>query len=130
MLNEVKHLVAVQPLKLPYGLPKYPKEFETIMLKSNGELVFQMQLECQDLDKKVEESQEKEEQDTEEETSGKLGQEWTFTRETLQKNLDRSLQLYRVNLEQFPTKYEYKRNQDGKMHRYTFNKDNVRKHLL
>lgn len=128
MLDEVKHLLVVQPLKLPYGLPNHPKEFETLTLKSNGELVFQKHLGCQDSDEKGEGKAPEEAQDADE-TSGKLGPEWTLTRETLQKSLDRSLLLYRVNVDQFDTKYEYKRNQDGKMYRYTFNKD-VRKYLL
>ena len=47
---------------------------------------------------------------------------WDLSREVVQKQMDRTIQLNRLNMDQFPTHYEYKHNQDGKMHRYNFNK--------
>lgn len=40
LLKEVKHLLVIQALKLPQGLPDDDKLLSQMTLKSNGELVF------------------------------------------------------------------------------------------
>ncbi|ESO01373.1 hypothetical protein HELRODRAFT_112773 [Helobdella robusta] len=117
MLKEVKHLVQIQPLKFPHGLPQHPTDFENVIIKSNGELIFNKNI-CPSINNDNTNNLKNQNVPSE-----GVKNKWALTKETVQKTLDRTLQLHELNKDHFPTKYVYKLNQDGKMHRYNFNKD-------
>ena len=112
LLQEVKHLVKIQLLKFPNGLPEHESDFDHTVLKSNGEFVVRKRL-------KVEEDEEMERKQLAEEHSQR---KWCLQEETVDKELMNQKLQNTIHMEYFKEDYKYKRNQDGKEYRYSFNK--------
>ena len=110
LLDEVKHLILIQPLRFPHGVPEHESDFEHTFINSRGEMIVKKRLPqfeagASDLVADPEE------------------RKWQLQYETMKKELERRLRTYTVNLEYVKPTYQYKRNQDNKEYRYTFNKD-------
>jgi large subunit ribosomal protein L30 len=106
-LSHVKHLVKIQELKFPHGIPEDPSDFEYTQIKSNGEMVVVKQLTpSKSLSEKEVDHRAK----------------WRLQEDTVERANKRILDRYAVHTEYVESFYEYKRNQDGKEYRYNFNK--------
>ena len=148
LLQEVLHLVTIQPFKLPENLPSKLDMSNHLVLTSNGEMIMGSVEVLGASGSHIESITVSDTNDntnlstkinniksSEEITEGKKDlnnttnmpkafklhpdvSKWTLSNETVQKDLNRILLLNKLNIEQFPTHYKYKYNQDGKMHRY------------
>ena len=110
LLDEIKHLVLIQPLRFPHGVPEHESDFEHTFINSRGEMIVKKRLaefEPGPNDLVPHEEEEK----------------WQLQLDTIKKDLEQRLRSYSVNTEYFKPTYKYKRNQDNKEYRYTFNKD-------
>lgn len=161
LLQEVLHMVTIQPFKLPLNLPTNLSNTTHLVLHSNGKMVMGqvevvnnqssqedslLKIESISASDKIDSNSNANSSDKPSKnnlsitetsnttpTSKKLGvfklfsneSKWDLSKEVVQKELDRVVQLNKVNMDQFPTHYEYKNNQDGKMFRYNFNKSLV-----
>ena len=106
LLAEVKHLVHIQPLRLPHGLPSHPSDYEHTMVTSDGRLVVKRRL-----------AQHEPAADSEDDRAT-----WRLQPDTVKARLDRGRVTHMVHTDEHKTQYVYKRNQDGKEYRYNFNK--------
>lgn len=114
LLDEVKHLVHIQPLCFTHGLPQHESDFEHTHIRSNGELIVKRRLEqFEPKSAPV---------DAVSQTSEDRGK-WQLSPDTVKKELEKWLQNFEVHTEFFKANYKYRRNQDGKEYRYTFSKD-------
>jgi len=113
LLNEVKHLVRILPLRFPHGIPEHESDFEHVMIRSNGEMIVKKRL------KEFEPST----ATTCASTANDDHHTWRLEQSTVVKDLQKRLASFTINTEFFKTKYEYRFNQDGKEYRYNFNKD-------
>ena len=107
VLAEIKHLVRIQPLQFPHGLPQDTSDFQHCYINARGELIVKHKLKEYEPDKETDREKEK----------------WKLDKETVGKRLRRTLQMNEVHEEYYDTHYEWKRNEDGKEYRYNFNKD-------
>jgi len=110
LLDEIKHLLRILPLRFPHGVPEHESDFEHTFINSHGEMIVKKRLkeyepEPTDLVPKPEE------------------EKWKLQLETVQKELEYRLRTYSVNWGVFQPAYKYHRNEDKKEYRYTFNKD-------
>ena len=96
----------IVPLTFPHGLPQEPSDFEHCYINSKGELIVRHTLREYEPDKDQPLKKEK----------------WQMEVDTVQKKLKRTLQLYDVHSEYYEPEYEWKKNEDGKEHRYNFSK--------
>lgn len=108
LLDEVKHLVHIQPLCFPHGLPEHESDFEHTLIRSNGEMVVKKRL------KQYEPESAVNSKPTED-----LTDKWKLQLDTVKKELEKRLQNFDVHTEFFRAKYTYRRNQDGQQYRYT-----------
>lgn len=111
LLTEVKHLVRILPLRFPHGIPEHESDFEHATLRSNGEMVVK---------KRVKEFEPPALPSNELQSEN---DKWKLEQTTVIKDLEKRLASFTINTEYFKPKYVYRRNQDGKEYRYTFNKD-------
>jgi large subunit ribosomal protein L30 len=110
LLDEIKHLVQITPLRFPHGVPEHESDFNHVMLRSNGEMIVKKKLPpC--------ESSESADKDC------ARTDKWKLNHNTVSKELEEQLRSYSVHAEYFKAKYVYRRNQDGKEYRYSFNKN-------
>ena len=108
MLNEIKHLVVIKPLRFPDGLPEHESDFEHTRITSDGEIKIVKRLaEYEPAADQVNPEKEK----------------WKMDQETVKKELDKKLVDFNVHTEYFKNNYVYRRNQDGKEYRYNRHKD-------
>jgi len=110
LLDEIKHLVRILPLRFPHGVPEHESDFEHTFINSRGEMIVKKRLQefepgPTDLVPNPEE------------------EKWKLQLETVKKELEYRLRSYSVNMEFFKPVYKYRRNEDNKEYRYTFNKD-------
>ena len=107
MLQEVKHLVVIKPLSFPHGVPEHESDFDHIHIKPTGEAIVK---------KRIEPASEAKKADL---------HEWVMDPDVIKKECDNIRLNYNIHTEYHRPVYIYKRNQDGKEHRYNFNKDNL-----
>ena len=110
LLDEIKHLVRILPLRFPHGLPEHESDFEHTFINSRGEMIVKKRLkefEPGPTDLVMSPEQEK----------------WQMQKETVEKNLEYQLRNYSVHMEFFDAVYKFKKNEDKKEYRYNFNKD-------
>jgi len=107
-LDEVKHLIKIQPLMFPNGIPENESDWEHSRINSLGEMVVVQRLEEFEMEGKYLPDPEKE--------------KWSMDLDTLKTDLDKQMRDYNVHTEYFKAQYTYRRNQDGKEYRYQFNK--------
>ena len=110
LLDEIKHLVRILPLRFPHGVPEHESDFEHTFINSHGEMIVKKRLQQfepgpADLLPNPEE------------------EKWKLQLETIEKDCDYRLRTFSVHAEFFKAAHEFKKNQDGKEYRYTFNKD-------
>jgi len=111
LLDEVKHLLEILPLRFPHGVPEHESDFQHTFINSRGEMIVKKRLEefepepGTDLVPKPED------------------EKWNLQLETVRKELEYRLRSYSVNWEVFKPTYRYHKNEDKKEYRYTFNKD-------
>ena len=117
ILNEVKHLVRIVPLRFPHGIPEHESDFEHTLIRSNGEMTVKKRLN----------EYEPSAATTNASTASNDLDKWKLEQGTVVKDLQKRLASFTINTEFFKTKYVYRRNQDGKEYRYSCNKD-VPKH--
>ena len=111
LLREVKHLVRIQPLTFPHGVPQNEVDYERSYINCKGEMVVRHTL-----------------HPTEEATVPKEEpSKWQLKGLSVKKVLRRKLDLHQVNTEYYEPEYKWKLNEDGKEYRYTHNKG-VRKY--
>ena len=107
LLDKVKHLVEIKPLKLVHGPPNAEDDYKHMTLKWNGELVVTKQIEPLSVEAEKEPPE---------------VQKWRMQPETLEQQLY-DIKRYRlIHAEHHKPHLVYKKNQDGKEYRYTFNK--------
>ena len=109
-LLEVKHLLKIQPLSLPHGLPEHESDFENTVLQCDGKFIVKKVL--KEFEPAVSDGEENP-------TSAK----WDLSKETVKKVVMRKKELHKLHTEYHPSYYKYRLNQDGKEYRYTHNKD-------
>lgn len=104
----MKHLVEIIPVRFPYGLPDTEEDYEHCVLRDNGEFVVIKKLEP-----------------VLEETAVVTTEDPTSVWDMKQSTIDRTNELkkmqYQLTAEYYPTKYVWKRNEDGKEYRYKGN---------
>lgn len=102
LLNEIKHLVEIQPLTFPHGMPEHESDFAHSYINSRGEMIVQKRLtpEADPL------------------TAENPRSQWQLDVKTIQTQLIRTRLNFDIHSEYYKTEYEYKLNQDGKEHRY------------
>lgn len=105
-LKEIKHLVRIQPLQFPHGLPEDESDYEHAELRSDGKMYIKKKIEAF-------------EPSSTEQTDDLPAQKAQLTRETIQKELDRVKLRFELHKEYYKAEYTYKHNQDGKEYRYT-----------
>lgn len=110
LLNEIKHLVTIQPLKFPHGIPQDESDWEHTRVNSRGEMVVIQRI------KSLEPDASTLAKDPEKD-------KWKLNLETVKKDLDKMCSDYNIHAEYKPAEYKYRRNQDNKLYRYNFNKD-------
>lgn len=110
LLNEIKHLLHIQPLRFPHGVPEHESDFEHTFINTRGEMIVKKRL------KEFEPGPADLVPDPEEE-------KWVLQLDTVKKELEQRLREYDVHSEFFKPEYKYRRNQDNKEYRYNFNKD-------
>ena len=104
-LERIKHLVSIFPVRFPYGLPETEEDYEHCILRDNGEFV---------VTRKLEPVQEETAVVSKEDPTSV----WDLKQETIDQTNELKKMQYQLNAEYFPTKYVYKRNEDGKEYRY------------
>jgi len=109
LLDEVKHLIKIQPLKFPNGPPEDESDWEHSRINSRGEMTVIKRLKTYEPDSSV--------------PPDPNSEKWKLDLDTLRKDLDKKCTDFNVHTEYKPAEYVYRRNQDGKMYRYNFNKD-------
>ena len=102
LLQEVKHLVEIQPLTFPHGMPEHESDFAHSVINSKGEMIVRKRL--------------KEETDSLPVENPRSN--WQLDVDTIQTQLLRTRLNFDIHSEYHKTDYEYKRNQDGKEWRY------------
>ena len=113
LLEEVKHLVRIVPLRFPHGVPEHESDFEHTVIHSNGEMIVKKRLD----------NYEPVATTASEEVATGDDVKWKLERGTVLKDLEKRLANFTVHSEYFKTKYTYRRNQDGKEYRYSSGKD-------
>jgi len=110
LLDEIKHLLRILPLTFPHGVPENEDDFEHTFINVRGEMIVKKRLKqfepaATDLVPSPEE------------------EKWKLQFDTVKKDLDKRLLSHSVHIEHFQPVFKYKRNEDKKEYRYTFNKD-------
>jgi len=108
LLNEVKHLVRIVPLKFPNGLLDDEADWEHSRINSRGEMIIVRCL------KEFEPTPSLADPEPD---------KWKLGMETVKKDCDKTARDFNVHSEYHLATYTYRRNQDGKEYRYSFNKD-------
>jgi len=109
LLDEIKHLLRILPLRFPHGVPEDESDFEHTYINSRGEMMVKKRL------KEFEPPSDLVPQPDEE--------KWTLQQDTIEKDLKQRLLSYSLHMEFFKPVYRFRRNEDGKEYRYTFNKN-------
>ena len=107
LLDKVKHLIEIKPLKFVHGIPDGVNDYKHITLKSNGELLVKKELEPLSVVEEDEEDPQK---------------KWRMTDETIDKHLYDIRRFHQLRAEYHKPNPTYTHNQDGKEYRYTHNK--------
>ena len=110
LLDEIKHLLRILPLKFPHGIPEHESDYEHTFINSHGEMTVKKRL--KEFEPGPNDMVPQPEED-----------KWKLQTETVEKELDKQLLSYSVHSEFFHPVYKFKRNEDGKEYRYNFNKD-------
>jgi len=110
LLDEIKHLLHILPLKFPHGIPEHESDYEHTFINSHGEMIVKKRL--KEFEPGPNDMVPQPEED-----------KWKLQTETVEKELDKQLLSYSVHSEFFHPVYKFKRNEDGKEYRYNFNKD-------
>ena len=108
LLNRIKHLIEILPIRFPYGLPETEEDYEHCILKDNGEFI---------VVKKINPGQEETALVTKEDPTTV----WDLKQSTIDKFVEIKKMQYQLNAEYYPTKYRWTKNEDGKEFRYKGN---------
>jgi len=109
LLNEIKHLVRILPLRFPNGLPDNEADWEHSRINSRGEMVIIRRL--------------KEFEPQQAALPDPYREKWKLDLDTIKNDCQKTVRDYNVHMEYHLASYTYRRNEDGKEYRYNFNKN-------
>ena len=107
LLDKVKHLIEITPLKFVHGVPDGENDYKHMTLKPNGELVVKKEIEPLSVETTETQSP---------------AEKWRMTDETVEKQLHDIKRFRLIHAEYFKPYHLNTHNQDGKEYRYTHNK--------